>query len=38
MKSYALTALALWPVGLLLVVVGYLLMFEPWLEPVASGL
>jgi hypothetical protein len=36
--KYALTALALWPVGVLLAVVCYLLMFEPWLEPVTSSL
>ena len=36
--KYAMTALALWPVGALLVMVGYLLMFEPWLEPVAASL
>ena len=33
---YALTALALWPVGLLLAVACYLLLFEPWLEPASS--
>ncbi len=36
--KYALTALALWPVGFLVAVACYLLMFEPWVEPVASGL
>jgi hypothetical protein len=36
--KYAMTALTLWPIGLLLAVAGYLLLFEPWFEPVASGL
>jgi hypothetical protein len=31
--KYAMTALALWPVGLLLAAVAYLLLFEPMLEP-----